>query len=623
MTLRNTLLIAAAACGAVLAAGITFTPADYKEASAVHLPQGVQITPLFIGGYDTVTAMQAGKKVKTLSKDWNDYLAYMPINGRSDSGYVAVSHEKIEAHPVLGDGGGMTVFTIAKNKSGNWYVVNDTAKGKFRNIDFSNVGGTLANCGGMLTPWGTVVTAEEWNQANNKAILTGWGTGMNAYTGKWNDAATTGITDTSDYTIVNPFGNNPALTKTVKKFQNFNWMVEADMATGMAKHKLYSMGRFEHEGGAYLNDTTVYLTDDFTPGLLFKFISDSKTDWRSGKLFAFKQNDTAGKAGSWVRIPQDLDSLMDARTVALKKGATAFIRLEWIVEKGGKIYFTETGRDAAGAGLTSALRAGGTLAHHHFAWSTKGPDGKLLQVNGKDTVIRADVYGRVLQLDPKTDVVSVLVDGGMRKDASTFSNPDGLAQATIGGKDYLMIQEDLNGQTLQRVSDDAAASKQDISDVWLLELGKDKYTADDLVRLAVGPMGAETTGGFATPDGKTLFFNIQHPTQGRIDWVDTKTGESKILGNQFPYDHSVTVALTGHDAPVVTPVQMKNGDLTAQYLPVTQQLVFGREVTARLFDAKGRALLALEKGRSMNLMTLGKGTFYVKTAEGQVFQLVR
>lgn len=117
---------------------------------------------LFVGGVDQVT----NKNGQTaLAKEWQDFTGYVPINGRSDSGYVVVNHERVQADPVNGDGGGMTVFTVYYNQNTqSWEVVND-ANGKFRNVDFSEVGGTGANCGGIQTSWGKVFTAEEWGSA--------------------------------------------------------------------------------------------------------------------------------------------------------------------------------------------------------------------------------------------------------------------------------------------------------------------------------------------------------------------------------------------------------------------------------------------------------------------------
>ncbi len=70
----------------------------------------------------------------------------------------------------------MTVMTVYKNPSAErWEVVRDENGHQFRNIDFTNVGGTAANCGGIQTNWGQVFTAEEWGAAfaSNAVIYNG------------------------------------------------------------------------------------------------------------------------------------------------------------------------------------------------------------------------------------------------------------------------------------------------------------------------------------------------------------------------------------------------------------------------------------------------------------------
>lgn len=604
--MRKTLLFAAFASGLSIAAGITFSPTDYKEGTTLNTSPALIVSPLFIGGYDSVSAVKNGVGQTVLSKDWNDFLTYLPINGRSDSGYIMVSHEKIEAHPVLGDGGGMTIFAASKDSKGHWNVIPES-NGKFKNIDFSPVGGTLANCGGMVTPYGTVISAEEWGQSSNKAIYAANVAGLNASSNKWFDTTAKGITDTSDLQV-----NWNGKTKTLKRYQNFNWMVEVDPKSGKALRKLYGMGRFDHEGGAVYQDSIVYLTDDYTPGVFFKFVADKKNSFESGKLFAFKQGAKAGSNGSWIEIPNDLDSLMDARNIALKHGATMFIRLEWITVKDGIVYMTETGRDNAKE-LTTGQRLGGKLALHHEANAYRDSTGK------SDTLTVADYFGRVLRFDPTTDQVSVLVEGGDRSDGSNFSNPDGLGQASIGGKSYLLINEDLNGLTKNRVSSQALKAKQDVSDVWLLDLSKSQVTRDDLVRLAVSPLGAETTGFAATPDGSTLFFNIQHPTYGPI-YMPNSSGGTDTLRNVFPYDHSLTVAITGHDLVANTPLKISKGEI--RYNAVSQELNFDQAQSFALFDSMGQKLIETHSDR-LQLAPYARGHYYVKNLQGDLVHLVR
>jgi secreted PhoX family phosphatase len=72
-------------------------------------------------------------------------------------------------------------------------------------------------------------------------------------------------------------------------------------------------------------------------------------------------------------------------------------------------------------------------------------------------------------------------------------------------------------------------------------------------RFLVGPAGCEVTGATATPDGRTLFINIQHPgeTTGTANVGDPSRYESKWPSNagygagQRP--RSATIVITKTD----------------------------------------------------------------------------
>src|SRR5690606_4883105 len=142
--------------------------------------------------------------------------------GRSDSGYVIVNHETVTASSVLGDGGGMTVFT-AQFKNNTWSVA-PHPNGNYRSVDFTPVGGTVANCGGGMTPWGTALTGEEWVQSSNSGL---------------------GFSDQTNWPVTS-FNGQP-LNRSLQRYQNMNWITEVDVANAVALKKHYGMGRRSHE----------------------------------------------------------------------------------------------------------------------------------------------------------------------------------------------------------------------------------------------------------------------------------------------------------------------------------------------------------------------------------------
>lgn len=544
---------------------------------------------LFSGMVDTVTNKDG---IKTLAKDWNDFTGYIPINSRSDSGYVMVNHEMIIRDSLLGDGGGMTVFTAYK-KDNEWYVA-DHPKGKFRNVDFTGVGLTLANCGGLQTPWGTILTAEEWMRTNNMSVAL--------------DAGIPGLKDTSDFTITQ--FNGTTISKTVPRYKNFNWMVEVDPVQAKAIRKNYNMGRYDHEGGFAMDDKkTVYLSDDATPGVFFKFVSDSAGSYVKGNLYAYKQSQD-GNSGEWLALPMDIDSMLLARDVAIKRGATMFTRLEWVEGIGGKIYMSETGRDKSAAHYQTQRSLGGTIAKHLRDRMPAGTGVTLYTDEVKSDSNITDYYGRVLRFDPTTNKMDVLVEGGAGTKGMHLSNPDGLASTTLNGKNYLLILEDLNGVNQGR--NPAYANGKTLCEAYLLDLSIAHPVVDSLHRIFITPMGAEVTGARFTPDGKTLFLNVQHP--------DT--------ANPSPYRTSYTVAIYGY-ADGSTPIFQKKSDLnqkdTGTLLrvdPFSRYVYFNQKVDAVIYNTQGIQLQSINHSDVMDIAFLNKGQYFIKIGSKDLHKII-
>lgn len=211
----------------------------------------------------------------------NDMLAFVVTPKQT---YLAINHEN---RP-----GGMSVLELAY-KANAWEIT----AGK--QIDFSAVGGTWANCAGAATPWGTVLSSEEFPPSSASEIPAGGGS------------------------------TDPL---------NYGWVVEVNPETGKAV-KQKALGRFSHEGIAVMPDQkTLYMGDDFRGGVLFRFVADHAQDLSSGTLYAL---DKPGKR--WLEIPKT--SLETARETAIALGATPFNRLEDIEYNpvDGQIYVSETG----------------------------------------------------------------------------------------------------------------------------------------------------------------------------------------------------------------------------------------------------------------------------------------
>jgi secreted PhoX family phosphatase len=242
---------------------------------------------------------------------WSDLTAYVPIDGSSTHGYLCVNSEFVP--------GAVSIFEIQLNPNTKlWEVLNS------KNADFTAfncnagiaVAGTIANCSGGVTPWGTVVTSEESDEV-------------------------------------------PQFLCNYQGYKSFGWNVEIDPLTGDVvdydndgnPDKVWAMGNMKHENVAFANDSlTVYQGEDnSSAGFLYKFIMDNKTDLSSGKLYALKLASnwiTSGEA-TWILIPNTTKSERNDVTAATNSlGATKFDRVEDIeIGPDGKIYFTSTGQN--------------------------------------------------------------------------------------------------------------------------------------------------------------------------------------------------------------------------------------------------------------------------------------
>lgn len=582
---------------------------------------------IFVGGTDTVqTTATYGKAAgKAIAKQWHDFIGFTKETdpakiAAGDLGWVTVNHEMTIKNDSIGDGGGMTVFKLRRLKGDVMEIVPQTLAdgrtGKFFNIDFVNtVGETGMNCGGISAENGRIWTAEEWMQNSNTAIFNN---GNN-------------FRDTSDFVIgtTTPAGFPGFNGRTIKRFQNLNWFVEIDPKTGKAIRKQYNWGRAGWEGGALMPDNkTVYLFDDNTPGLLGKFVATTAGDFTAGQLFVHGEN----ASGKWIAIENNLDTLIALRTVAFRRGATMFTRLEWgaLNNTNGKIYVTETGNDNPGTAFKNGVSATGAIASHLVAaYKARYQTVNGVAFPGSDAVAAdsvrngafRDYYGRVLELDPATGVVRTFIEGGPYHTSATsqassaypathFSNPDGLNFAYIKGKTYMIVQEDLNGRNWNRMPAEFQAGSQTVCEGFLLDMDKTNPTFSDLVRVTACSPGAEITGGIAL-DSKTMLFNAQHPD----------------AGNTFPYNNSLTYAISGWDG-IKTALDKyyestKNGKgFNAYPNPVSTELTLDKITDVAVYDMTGKRVKVLRDTQKVDVSDLTPGAYFIMNTEGQTIKVI-
>jgi hypothetical protein len=587
-------------------------PINWEATEVVVPPSPFQYQVLFVGGEDMV---QTGRGEETPAKQWHDFIGFTPITPEdcvddpNAIGWASINHEMILADDKIGDGGGMTTFLLGRDPGTDaLYIIpqelTDGRSGEFFNVDFSAVGETGMNCGGINSNVdGRIWTAEEWFRNDNESI---------------NDGGN-GVRDISDYTI--KYTNfEMANFQTIPKYQNFNWMVEIDPRASKAVRKQYNWGRQPFEGGTITNDNlTVYMGADATPGFFTKFVADTPGDFTVGTTYVYKHDNGGGD--NWVEIDnEDFQKMLAFSAEAVAAGATMFNRLEWVTinKTNGKIYMTETGRDNPADRWDDAAAAGAVYAPHHIQRAADQG------ATGPDDPAYWDYYGRVLEYDPSTQDVTIFVEGGpyfaTSPDLANYpnkhlSNPDGLNMLYVNvageDKEYMLICEDLNGTSFGRTPLEYPDDR--ICEMYLLDMATANPTIDDLIRLTNTPRGAEITGACATADGKSVLINSQHP--------DTS--------NPAPYNNSLTFAITGFDdsAAIQTLTAPDFGDVPTKdfiiYPNPTERIVYFNRVTdVALYDITGKRIAVYRNVNSIDIAKFSTGTYLLKTKEGDAKKLL-
>lgn len=621
-------------CGALLLFCFTNLSAQLIFPSEIEVPEGyapntvlmpgspLDLQVLFVGGVDLVetTPTYGNPAGKALAKEWHDFIGFTPDDTEESLGWVSVNHEMIYNDDRIGDGGGMTAFRVKRDPiTGLLEVMDQTLsdgrEGQYFNVDFANtVGETGMNCGGISSIVdGRIWTAEEWFRGNNSSINDGRFTDNNALgAGPWGIGSrpNQGVRDTSEYTISAP--DFPAFDGlTVPKYENFNWMVEIDPKEAVAVRKQYNFGRQGFEGGVVTADNKyIYLGVDATPAPWVRFVADTPGDFTKGEVQVYK-HDADEK---WITIDNtDTEKMLAFADQAWAVGATMYNRNEWVAidPVSGVIYWTETGRDNPGGRWSDEATDGGVYAPHHLA---RAQDQEVASPGDE---AYWDYYGRVLAYDPATEEVTVTIEGGPYFAESPaeadypdkhLSNPDGLNVMTIDDRQFLVIMEDLNGTSFGRMP---MGNSNRMCELFLLDLTIDSASVDDLIRITATPLGAEVTGAIATPDGKSLLVNSQHPSGA----------------NPYPFNHSLTFAIHGFDNLTVTSLQeptIENRGSFSIYPNPTLQTVFLNDVQdVAIYSQLGQRLQVYRSVNQIDVSDLPAGTYFLQNQDGETIQLVK
>lgn len=355
-----------------------------------------------------------------------DFNAFVPTG--ENEGYLFTNWEN---RP-----GGMSRVKLSRAADGTYSVDENDAK----MLDFMSVEGTWVNCFGTLSPWGNPLTSEElyfdetadWNNAGYKYISDV--AGLADYLGKY----------------PNPY--------------RYGYIVEiTDPAGSATPVKRFALGRFSHENSVVMPDQkTVYLSDDGTGVVFYKFIADTAGDLSAGTLYAAKVTQRAdnGFDVDWVELAHGTESdiagwIADYDGITMedyKEGESSYISdadiAAWAAGDAAddRAAFLESRKAAAAKGASAEFRKmegvnvnfNALQAGHMFAYMAMSEIAKTMSDGKGDVQLEENKCGIVYQMpmDASYNITAMnpaVVGGPYDKNAEAnscaldnISNPDNL-----------------------------------------------------------------------------------------------------------------------------------------------------------------------------------------------------
>jgi len=571
-------VIAATVSPIALLAGCSEAPSTTPSFDFEELSAGVDQRHHVATGYDADVLIRWGDKVLTDAPDFdptkqsaetqalqfgynNDFVGFVPLEGRSDRGLLMVNHEYTNEElmfagmppqhrktgfkdmtrdlvdiEMMAHGG--SIIEIER-KDGKWRVVEGSMYARRITAETeiaisgpaagnelmktsqdptgTRVRGMINNCAGAMTPWGTWLTCEE--------NINGYFWGRKAVDTSPNAVAMRRYGIPGEWYAWGRYHDRFDITKEPNECNRFGWVVEIDpFDPASTPIKRTALGRFKHEGaGNTINRDgrfVVYQGDDQRFDYIYRFVTDGKVDTEnraanrdlldSGTLFVARFD--ADGRGVWLPLiygqgplteasgfRNQGEVLINARLAADLLGATKMDRPEDIDvnEKTGKVYAMLTLNERRGPLAVDAANPRAGNEFGHIIEITPDGGDHAAPTFEWDILVRCG--------DPS------IAEVGAQFNAKTtssgwFANPDNCA---IDSQGRLWIATDGNSEAKTGRADG----------IWALETEGDARGTSKLFFQC--PVGAEMCGPTLTPNLETFFVAVQHPAQGSREELST------------------------------------------------------------------------------------------------------
>ncbi|MCQ1569941.1 PhoX family phosphatase [Neorhizobium galegae] len=488
----------------------------------------------------------------------NDYVGYIPLEGSSEHGLLVVNHEYTNPHLMFPglvkvvDGKikqgalskeqvdvemaahGGTIVEIRK-AGGKWQIVTDgkynrritantpmeitgPAAGNDRlktNVDATGTRaiGTINNCAGGVTPWGTYIMAEE------------------NFHGYFSGKLPEGHKEAANYKRYGVpeggyewanFYDRYDLAKEPNEPNRFGWIVEVDvMDPASMPKKRTALGRTKHEGAESIvaknGKVVFYLGDDERFDYVYKFVTEGTFNPNDraanmnlldkGTLYVAKFNEDGtmqwlpmihgqGPLTAANGFNSQADVLIECRRAGDVLGATKMDRPEDVQPNGvnGKVYVMLTNNTRRKADQINPANPRAENAFGHIIEIAEN-DGDFTATSGKwEVLLKCG--------DPSVAAVGATFSTETTKNG-WFGMPDNCAVDSAG---RLWVSTDgTNNKATGRTDG-----------LWAVDTeGEARATSKLFFRV---PVGAEMCGPLFTPDDQTAFVAVQHPGDGGEDW---------------------------------------------------------------------------------------------------------
>ncbi len=542
------------------------------ELTFPELPHGMTETHAVADGYEVQTLIRWGDPVmadapaldplnqtaEAQGGQWgynNDYVGFMPLpagSNNADHGLLCVNFEYTNAHlmfPGIADGeldkltkdqvdvemaahGHAVIEVIRDNATNTWSVVRPSAYARRisalgtpcaisgpaaghdrlkTNTDptGTQVTGTLNNCAGGKTPWGTILFAEE--------NFHGYFGGDPEKTSEARNYKRYGLKPESSYAW-SRYHDRFDVEKDPNEPNKFGWMVEFDpYDPASTPVKRTALGRFKHEGATTVVNkdgrVVAYTGDDERFDYVYKFVTNGRFDpadrarnrdlLDDGTLYVAKFHED-GKL-NWLPLvfgtgpltkengfASQADVLIETRRAADLLGATPMDRPEDVEPNPvtGVVYMNLTNNSKRKEDGIDAANPRGPNPHGHLIEMIP-PGGR-----GADKDHAANEF--------TWDIFVLCGDPAKPEDGARY-HPDVTANGWLSAPDNVAF--DTSGRVW--IATDGAPKAGLADGLWGAETeGPARALTRHFYRT---PLGAELCGPEFNPDDTALFVAVQHP----------------------------------------------------------------------------------------------------------------